>query len=107
MGIPDKALVTETGLPVGKLGRQPRVWPPGPSAGARGLSSLCTEVGAVALVTQKGHSPVGTAAAKVEALTRVGATVKIWAWPPADIGSAQVLGTPKGQKVITWGQITT
>ena len=59
------------------------------------------------MVMKEGHSLVGSAAAKVDALMRVEATVKNWAWPPADIGSLQVLVTPKGQKGGTLGQNTT
>ena len=54
-----------------------------------------------------GHSLVGSVAAKVDAIARVAATVEIWAWPSADIGSAEVWETPRGQKAATWGQITT
>ena len=54
-----------------------------------------------------GHSPVGSAAAKVDALARVEAAVENRAWPPADIVSVQVLETPKGEKVGTWERTTT
>ena len=36
MGIPDEALVTDTGLPVGNLGQQPRVGTADPGAAAKG-----------------------------------------------------------------------
>ena len=64
-------------------------------------------MGALALVTKQGQSPAGSAAAKVDALVRVGATVDIRAWPLADIIPVEVWQAPKGQKAGTWGQITT
>ena len=106
---PDKTLFTETGSSGGKTG-------PTTKSGDRWSECCdkrrkqtfsCTDIGALALVTKMGHSPVGMAAAKVDALTRGEATVAKWAWPQEDIGSAHVLETPKGQKVGTHGPITT
>ena len=102
MGIPDKALVTETGLPVGKLGQQPRVGTAGGSAAAK-VDALAR----VEATFEVWAWPPDSAATKVGAPARVEATFKMWAWPPADMGSVWVWETPKGKKVGTWGQITT
>ena len=48
--------------------------------------------------------PPDSAATKVGAPARVEATFKMWAWPPADMGSVWVWETPKGKKVGTWAK---
>ena len=73
---PGMALVTETAIPVGRLGRQSRFGSAGPMAVQGRQSIQCAKVGAFALVTKKGHKHEVTAVAKVEALARMEAIVK-------------------------------
>ena len=53
-------------------------------------------------MTKMGHSPVGFAAAKVDALARVESTFEIWARPPDS--AATVVGAPArvGATIKLW-----